>query len=203
MPYQPGAISRRGKAVGLRQGGAVHLVGQDVVPAHRIGERHAAGEVLPHLDLAHLLLASIGAEEHDLPAAAAHLRLLEDRGQRRARPASVADGGGEPGEAMIAGAFEREHDLAPGPGLDVVERQPEGASDGSADLQRPGRCVDHRAVVVRDAEKAVVRGQPGAEVLPPCEVLDITGSRIGHRRRLVGPGDDLLAWASWEGPSQR
>ena len=110
-------------------------------------------------------------------AAAAHLRLLQDRRQRRARPPGVADGGGEPGEAMIAGAFEGEDDLAPGPGLDVVERQPERARDGPADLKRPGLLVDHRAVVMRDAEEPLIRRQPGVQVLPLLQVLDVTGRR--------------------------
>ena len=201
MPYQPGRDQPERKAVGLGQGGAVHLVGQDVVPAHRISERHAAREVLAHLDLAHLLLAGIGAEEHDLPAAAAHLCVLQDRGQWRPRPAGVADGGGEPGEAMITGAFEGKHDLTPGAGFDVVEGKLEGASDRSADLERPRRLVDHRPVVVGDAEEALVRGQPGVEVLPPREVLD-TGRRIGPRWRLVHPGDDLLTRPGRERPSQ-
>jgi hypothetical protein len=35
---------------------------------------------------------------------------------------------------MIAGAFEGEDNLAPGAGLEVVERQPERARDGPADF---------------------------------------------------------------------
>ena len=67
-PIPAGSNQAQGKAIGLGQGGAVHLVRQDVVAAHGVSKRHAAGEVLPHLDSPHLLLAGIGAKEDHLLA---------------------------------------------------------------------------------------------------------------------------------------
>ena len=201
-PVPAGSNQAQGKAIGLGQGGAVHLVRQDVVAAHGISKRHAAGEVLPDLDSPHLLLARIGAKEDHLFGAAAHLGLLQERRQGRARPLGIADSGGEPGEAVIAGAFEGEGDLAPGAGLEVVERQPERVPNGPADLQRPGLLVDHGAVVMRDAEEPLIGRQPGVQVLPSLEVLDITGCGVRNRRRLVGPGNDLLARAGRKRPGQ-
>ena len=56
MPYQPGAMSRSGEPLRRRQGRAVHLVAEQVVGAHGIGERHAAGEVLLHGHVADLVV---------------------------------------------------------------------------------------------------------------------------------------------------
>ena len=172
------------------------------VTAHGISERHAAGEVLPDLDSPHLLLARIGAKEHHLFGAAAHLGLLQKRRQGRARPPGIADSGGEPGEAVVAGAFEGEGDLAPGAGLEVVERQPERVPNGPADLKGPSLLVDHGPIVMRDAEEPLIRRQPGVQVLPLGQVLDITGGGVRNGRRLVGPGNDLLAGAGRERPGQ-
>ncbi len=93
-------------------------------------------------------------------------------------------------------------DLAPGASLDVVERQPERARDRPADLKGPGLLVDHGAVVMGDAEEPLVRRQPGVQVLPLGQVLDNAGGRVGNGRRLVGPGNDLLARAGRERPGQ-
>ena len=143
MPYQPGAISRSGKPFGGRQGRPVHLVAEDVVGAHGIVERHAAREVLLHLHVADVVLerdlACIGAPEDHLDAVLQHARFLEDRGERRAGPAGVADAADEEREAVVAGAFDREGDLLPRPRLDVGERQGQRLLDQAVDLELPGR----------------------------------------------------------------
>ena len=172
------------------------------VTAHGISQRHAAGEVLPDLDSPHLLLACIGAKEHHLFGAAAHLGLLQKRRQGRACPLGIADSGGEPGEAVIAGAFEGEGDLAPRARLEVVERQSERVPNGPADLKGPGLLVDRGPIVMRDAEEPLIGRQPGVKILPALEVLDITGCGVRNRRRRVGPGNNLLARAVRERPGQ-
>ena len=101
------------ETVGRRQRRSVHLVAEDVVGAHGIFERHAASEVLLELDVADgvvkLDLAGIGAPEHHLDAVLENSCLFEDRGERRAGPASVADAADEEsGKPMIARAFDRE-----------------------------------------------------------------------------------------------
>ena len=93
--YQP----EREAVIG-RQGSSVHLVAKDVFRIHGFGERHAAREILLELDVVGSLdLAFVGAPEDDLDAAVEDAGLLQDRGERRARPARIADAAIEKREA--------------------------------------------------------------------------------------------------------
>src|SRR5882672_7343575 len=156
--------------------------------------------MLRHLDVADGLFAGVSAEECDLDAVFAHAGLREDRSERRARPARRADAAEEPGEAMIARAFQPEIDLLPGPRLDLGQGEGAGTLDQAADLQGPGLVVDDRPIVVRHAEELLVGRDPGAEVLPFQLVRDHLRDRI--LRRLIHPGQDFLARPARKGLSE-
>ena len=146
MPYQPGAISRSGNPFGCRQGRSVHLVAEHVVGAHRVGERHAAGEVLLHLDVADTVLsamspASVPQNTTSMPLSM-HACLFKDGGERRAGPAGVANAADEKRKAVIAGAFERENNLLARPSLDIGERQTHRLLDQPIDFKLP--CASRR-----------------------------------------------------------
>ena len=144
--YQP----QREAVVG-RQGSPVHLVAKDVLWIHGIGERHAAREILLELDVVGSRdLAFVGAPEDDLDAAVEDPGLLQDRGERRARPARIADAAVEKREAGVARAFDRKRDFLARPSLDVGERQGHRLFDQAADFELPSAFVDDRPIEMRD-----------------------------------------------------
>jgi hypothetical protein len=73
----------------------VHLVAKDIVRIHGVSKRHAAREILLELDVANIImkrdLAFIRAPKDDLDASLQDAGLLQDRGERCASPARVAD----------------------------------------------------------------------------------------------------------------
>jgi hypothetical protein len=139
----------------------------------------------------HQLLARVGAEEDHFPAVVQHARFLKDRCQRGARPPCDADTADEPGKAMVAGALQREDDLAPRPRPKLLEREGERLRGPSADLEGPALAVDHRPVVVADRKELLVGRDPGIQLLPAEQIAHRVG--LGILRRLIQPGKDLLA----------
>jgi hypothetical protein len=96
-----------------------------------------------------------------------------------------------PGEAVVARAFQREHELAPWPAGELAQSEGQGSSDQAADFQRPRLSVDDRPVVVIDGEELIVRRHPGVELFPPQQIADRVRRRVVGR--LIQPGDDFLA----------
>ena len=94
------------------------------------------------------LLAGISAKEDHFDAVLQDPCFFEDGGERRSRPSRVADAAGEPGEAVIAGAFQGEDNLLPWPGLESARVKRQRRCDEAADLQFPVLGVDDRAVVM-------------------------------------------------------
>jgi hypothetical protein len=80
------------EAVLRRERAAVDLVSEQHLVAKRVGERQAS--FVQMLDV--VLDAAIEPGEDDLDTPVEHSGLLEDRGERRARPFSGADGLREP-----------------------------------------------------------------------------------------------------------
>ncbi len=177
----------------LRKSRSVHLVTEQVVGAHRIGQRHAAREVLRHFHVPNRLYAGIGSPEDDFDASIHYAGLLEQRSERGAAPLGGADPAGEPWEAMVAAALEREDDLLLGSGLERRQRQCHRLLHQAGDLQVPLLFVDDGLVVVRHAKELVGgRQKRGEEVFPRLQVLDYTAARVGSR--LIQPRHDFLAW---------
>src|SRR6185312_13605430 len=144
--YQP-----QWEAVIRRQGSPIHLVAKDIFWIHGIDERHAAREILLELDLVVSRdFAFVCAPEDDLDAAVEDPDLLEDRGERRARPARIANATVEKRQASIARAFDRERDFLARSSLDVGECQRHRLFDRAANFELPGAFVDDRPVEMRD-----------------------------------------------------
>jgi len=76
--------------------------------------------------------------------------VLQDGGERRARPASVADAPVEKRKSVIARAFDRKDDFLPRSCLDVREGQRQRFFDQAVDFEFPRVCVDDGAIEVRD-----------------------------------------------------
>jgi len=72
--------------------------------------------------------------------------------------------------------------------------------DQTANLQTPGRRVEHWLVIVRDREEAVAGRKPTVDGLPVQLLTDHVWNRI--RRWLIEPGQDHFTWLSCEGIRQ-
>ena len=123
-----------GKAVCLRQRGAVHLVAEDVVAVEGVLDRHRAREPLGDREVRAgealvgelpRLVDRAGPESAPQKTTSIALLLhagpLEQRSQRRARPARVPDSAGEERQAVVARALQGEVHFATRAGLDVVQ----------------------------------------------------------------------------------
>ena len=167
---------------------------------HSILQGHAAGKILLHFDAAYLLLGLIAADKDYLDALVEHPRFLQDGRQRRPRPFGGADAAEEPRVAMVAGALERKDHLLPWSSLEILQCKRHRSLDEPGDLQFPRLFVDDRLVVVPDAEELVVGRQPGIQFLPLAQISD--HMRHGIHWRLIRPGNDFFAWATWESLSE-
>ena len=189
-------------AVALGQGRAVHLVAEQVARIHGLRDRHAAGEVHLHLDVAHVvaeaadvggrLLPGVGPVEDDVDAVLGDPRRLEHGGQGGAGPSRVPEPALEPVEAAVARALEGEHHLLAGEGLQLVQGVTPRPADTAGDLEPKVLGVDIHGPVVGHREEALVRGDPRVEALPVEEVREVDGR--GGRR--VEEGNRGLALAS-------
>ena len=98
---------------------------------------------------------------------------------------------------MVARALEREDHLVAGPGFELVQGQGQGLLHQTVDLQAPGCGIDHRPVVVRNAEELLVGRNPRVHVFP-CELI---GNHLWHRvfGRLIQPGEHFFACPQGKG----
>ena len=188
-PYQPGAISRTGKPWAGGQRRAVHLVAEQDVGVQGVRPRHAAGELLgrdrriPRRPRVPHLLAGVGPPEDHLAAPVEQARLRSSGAsgvpaQRRCRSPRWNEG-----NAVVAGALQREGDLLARAGAQVGEGERQRPRDQAADLQPPGRRGDRPAGRSWTIEELVGRREPGVELLPVQQLA-------GRPRRAPG-------WAGW------
>src|SRR5262249_45119555 len=115
----------------------VHLVAQQIVRAHRIGDRHAASERRRQIHVSDLLLTDVVGVEDNLLAPIQNARFLEQRRERRAGPPGVADATPEERQPGISRAFQREGDLLAWTGLQLIDGQAEWLVDQPCDLESP------------------------------------------------------------------
>ena len=166
IPYQPGGEQAHGKAMHLGQRVAIHFVAQQVLGVHSVGNRHAAGKMLRHLDVANVLHARVAAEEDDLDALVEHTRFLEERRQWRACPGGVADGTREERQAVIAGALSVKVTSWRGRAIRSSRVTVIGCWNQPPDLHAPCGCIEHRLVIVSHREELVVGSEPAIECFP-------------------------------------
>src|SRR6185295_368199 len=95
-------------------------------------------------------LAFVGAPEDDLDATVEDASLLQDRGERCAGPARIADATIEEREAMVAGAFDCKRNFLPRSRFNVGEGQGHRILDQPVDFELPGARVDDRPIEMRN-----------------------------------------------------
>ena len=150
----------------LRQRLAVHLVAEEHVLAPRVVDVQAAGEILRVILLADFLHLLIRAEEHHLDAALERRALVEQRGQRRARPAHVANRAHETGAVAVAAALQRGRDGLALALLNLIERQRPALAHQAADFQGVPLGLQGGHVVMRDYIKVFTLGAPVRQFRP-------------------------------------
>src|SRR5439155_1241136 len=106
--------------------------------------------------------------------------------------AGGADGPGEPGEAVVAGALQGEGDLAARQGAELREAERARAIDEAGDVEPPVRLADDLHPVVRDGEELLVGRELGAQFLPHEHLPGDPARGLRYRIRLIEPGDDLV-----------
>ena len=169
-------------------------------PVHRVGEQHLfagrLGDGEAALVEVHVVVldAAVGAGEDDLGALGAQAGLMQERGERCARPLGRADRLAHPGladragrheGASVAGAFHRDRHRDGRPGLDLAEREVDFALDQAADAQTVGCGVDVRDVEVDEEVVHAGRRDRVAEALERHPAV-AQGERDLFSREVVG-----------------